>query len=125
MKEYYGTKKVKAEPSIKETTTLGSTEPNAVAPGYSVVYPDGYRSWSPKDVFEATYRESGRMDFGHALMALNEGRKVCRSLWIGASDYGYLCLFPGPVLSLVQGEVETVWEAAHEDVLAKDWRIVG
>lgn len=24
--------------------------------GYLVVYPDGYESWSPKDVFEAAYR---------------------------------------------------------------------
>lgn len=24
-------------------------------PGYMVVYPDGYESWSPKDVFEAAY----------------------------------------------------------------------
>lgn len=25
--------------------------------GYKVIYPDGYISWSPKDVFEAAYRE--------------------------------------------------------------------
>lgn len=25
--------------------------------GYTVVYPDGYRSWSPKETFEACYRE--------------------------------------------------------------------
>lgn len=24
-------------------------------PGYAVIYPDGYKSWSPKDVFEAAY----------------------------------------------------------------------
>jgi hypothetical protein len=26
-------------------------------PGYAVIYPDGYESWSPKDTFEACYRE--------------------------------------------------------------------
>lgn len=26
-------------------------------PGYRVTYPDGYISWSPKEVFEAAYRE--------------------------------------------------------------------
>jgi len=26
-------------------------------PGYLVKYPDGYVSWSPKDVFEIVYRE--------------------------------------------------------------------
>ena len=25
--------------------------------GYMVTYPDGYRSWSPKDAFETAYRE--------------------------------------------------------------------
>ena len=25
--------------------------------GYVVIYPDGYTSWCPKDVFERTYRE--------------------------------------------------------------------
>lgn len=24
-------------------------------PGYGVIYPDGYQSWSPKDVFECAY----------------------------------------------------------------------
>lgn len=26
-------------------------------PGYHVRYPDGYDSWSPKETFEAAYRE--------------------------------------------------------------------
>lgn len=25
--------------------------------GYSVIYPDGYESWCPKDSFESVYRE--------------------------------------------------------------------
>lgn len=29
------------------------------APGYGVKYPDGYTSWSPKDVFEAAYLPMG------------------------------------------------------------------
>ena len=24
--------------------------------GYAMIYPDGYRSWSPKDTFESSYR---------------------------------------------------------------------
>ncbi len=28
-------------------------------PGYTVVYPDGYTSWSPADVFEKAYIEIG------------------------------------------------------------------
>jgi len=30
--------------------------------GYIVVYPDGYQSWSPKDTFEAAYREISRAE---------------------------------------------------------------
>jgi len=26
-------------------------------PGYRVIYPDGYVSWSPKETFETAYRE--------------------------------------------------------------------
>lgn len=62
MPAYIGTKVVCAIP-MKEisflTTIKGQTiEPNTRedAPGYLVVYEDGYKSWSPKDVFERSYR---------------------------------------------------------------------
>ncbi len=45
-KLYVGAKLIRACPSVK----------NNVA-GYEVVYPDGYVSWAPKDVFENAYRE--------------------------------------------------------------------
>lgn len=44
MKQYIGIKAVQAEPCIKDGKE-----------GYKVVYADGYESWSPKDVFEASY----------------------------------------------------------------------
>ena len=31
------------------------TEERDGKPGYAVIYPDGYKSWSPKAVFEAAY----------------------------------------------------------------------
>jgi len=46
MRHYIGTKTVKAEPAINDDT---------MADGYRVLYPDGYESWSPKDVFEEAY----------------------------------------------------------------------
>lgn len=48
MKNYVGVKLIQAEPMSKEG-----------APGYRVVYPDGYESWSPKDVFEKAYMVVG------------------------------------------------------------------
>lgn len=47
MNYYMGTKLVQAEP-FKQGTGED---------GYKVVYPDGYVSWSPKDVFEAAYMQ--------------------------------------------------------------------
>ena len=41
---YLGVKRVEAYPEERDGK-----------PGYAVIYPDGYKSWSPKDVFEAAY----------------------------------------------------------------------
>ena len=54
MQTYIGTKTVKAEPALNY--------PHSDKPGYEgyrVVYPDGYESWSPKSVFEASYKMAG------------------------------------------------------------------
>ena len=45
-KVYIGTKIVKAWPEEKDGL-----------PGYAVRYEDGYKSWSPKETFERSYRE--------------------------------------------------------------------
>jgi hypothetical protein len=48
MKAYIGAKIILAEP--QERAVDGK-------PGYRVVYPDGYESWSPAATFEQAYRE--------------------------------------------------------------------
>ena len=49
MSQYYiGTKQVTAVEQEKDGK-----------PGYAVKYPDGYTSWSPKEVFEAAYLKQG------------------------------------------------------------------
>lgn len=45
MQAYIGSKIINAEPQDKDGQ-----------PGYKVVYPDNYVSWSPKAVFEEAYR---------------------------------------------------------------------
>ena len=70
MKNYIGVKIVKAKPGTmaeaqamkcgcpveaqKEIFRKSGTKDRD---GYIVKYPDGYISWSPKEVFEAAYRE--------------------------------------------------------------------
>lgn len=62
MKAYIGTKFVLGDqmsrgqfeqlyPNVLKGTNLPSED------GYLVQYADGYKSWSPKDVFERCYRE--------------------------------------------------------------------
>jgi hypothetical protein len=48
IKTYIGAKLLRAFP--RENLTDGR-------PGYVVIYPDGYESWSPKETFETCYRE--------------------------------------------------------------------
>ena len=63
MKKYIGTKQVKAEPmTYGDAYKLGLIRENAYIeeyaenPGYLVEYADGYKSWSPANVFEESYK---------------------------------------------------------------------
>ena len=73
MKKYIGTKLIEAEKAVRyympggtkitvsdseeisEETHQALAECVAAESGYRVRYPDGYESWSPKDVFEEAY----------------------------------------------------------------------
>lgn len=69
MKNYIGVKIVKARPgtmaeaqafinrsTVEVQEELLKKARKANEKGYIVMYPDGYVSWSPKDVFEKAYR---------------------------------------------------------------------
>ena len=51
---FIGVKVILAEPKPAPDDVKGNNKPGD--PGYEVQYPDGYISWSPKDVFEQAYR---------------------------------------------------------------------
>ena len=60
MKQYIGTKLIRAEPAYRIDGKIylkSGPVPRVMnrEDGYKVVYQDGYESWSPKDVFEAAY----------------------------------------------------------------------
>ena len=59
--KYIGTKEVEATPmTAKEAAQKGyRVSNNAKEYGYEVIYKDGYKSWSPKEVFDEAYRRSG------------------------------------------------------------------
>ena len=93
MKHYIGTKAVMAEPmtaSVAQGKGYRTGEHHGDAEGYEVEYEDGYRSWSPKEVFENAYREVEGLTFGQALEALKQGRKVTRKGWNGKGMFLWL-----------------------------------
>ncbi len=107
MKDYIGTKQLKAEKMLLGAYNKyrGWELPKDEDPdreGYLVIYPADnqpngkeYESWSPKEVFEASYRESGNMTFGHAIEMLKAGNKVARNGWNGKDMW--LMFVPGTV----------------------------
>lgn len=98
MKQYIGTKIVKAVPAKrywldndkKIVVTINEmvaqeviASATACDDGYKVVYPDGYASFSPKAVFEEAYRQTDNMNFGLAIEAMKKGFRVARHGWNG------------------------------------------
>lgn len=90
MKMYIGTKVIKEEPmTMKEAQKVLGRKIATLKPvtveenGYLVEYKDGYKSWSPKDVFEEAYREVGSLTFGGAIILLKNGFAVRRKGWNG------------------------------------------
>lgn len=91
LKEALGTKLIRFEPMTKmmfdfKIKGVENVSTDQAIPGYHVQYdnPDGavYDSWSPKDVFEAAYRDVEHgLDFGGALFFLKRGKGVRLPSW--------------------------------------------
>lgn len=90
MKKYIGTKELKAIPMNKEEYCQYRQwevplNENPKEEGYLVEYLDGgkpnderhlgYISWSPKDVFEKSYKENEFLTFGQAIESAKQGKK--------------------------------------------------
>ena len=102
MELYVGAKLIKAE---KAPAPRNYGEHKTGEPGYMVEYPDGYTSWSPKDVFEEAYHEAdtnfifnvnkdpnatktlGEFGFDNAIRLLKKGFKLSRKGWNGKNQY--------------------------------------
>ena len=113
MPMYIGTKLVQAEPCQR-----GGID--GIEDGYKIRYTDGYESWSPKEVFEAAYRQVDGMNFGLALEAAKMGKKIARKGWNGKDQYVVL----GRSFSyFTSGEM--IYDAYHEDIGSKALVFVG
>ena len=135
MKRYIGTKIIEAAISERQG-------PDGQF-GYDVVYPDGYKSWSPNDAFEEAYRECNAMTFGLALEAMKKEQYVQRAGWNGKGlklalvgkggcyEHGMseVSTLPYIVIIYPQDSKTTPnavvpWLASQTDMLAEDWMIV-
>lgn len=143
---YIGTKMIDARPGF-DPKGDGTQE------GYDVWYtnPDGseYKSWSPKDVFEASYRMVTGMSFGMAIEALKLGLRVGRDGWNGKGmflllvDTDYYSLMGSSSNEFTEDKIDNTvktdkfigmytagntfqpgWLASQADLLANDWCIV-
>jgi hypothetical protein len=74
--DYYGTKRILAWREDRDNE-------GKVHEGYAVQYSDGYRSWSPKHVFEEAYQPLNALSFGHAILAAESGHAIRRAGWNG------------------------------------------
>ena len=148
MKQYIGTKIIKADPAYRvdgKVFVKANIVPFGykIEDGYKVVYPDGYESWSPKDVFEASYRETSGMSFGLAIEAAKMGKRIARAGWNGKNQYVELasCIsYKNSAGEIVNVEHDAIgnkalafvgtsgvqmgWLASQADMLADDWKIV-
>ena len=152
MQKYIGTKIIEAVPAIRKGGKVyeeGWPIPKSMDPteeGYKVRYPDGYESWSPKDVFNEAYRPTDCMNFGLAIEAAKKGAKITRRGWNGKGMYLYyvpegrypartdaaksIAAEDGKVdygayiaMKTAQGNV-VPWLASQTDMLADDWEVV-
>lgn len=153
MQKYIGSKIIEAEPALRVT---GKDFTKRIQPvdqpmciddtyehGYKVIYPDGYESWSPKDVFEEAYRPTDGMSFGLALEAAKKGERIARKNWNGKNQYIELATaisYKNASGEVVNAEHDTIgnkaiafvgtsgvqmgWLASQADMLSDDWYIV-
>lgn len=130
--------------------------------GYLVEYMDGgksnmpgregYVSWSPKDVFERSYRPTSGMTFGLAIEAMKNGAKVARTGWNGKGMFislspgtkdlpaanfwnphnrdfaidngGVADVLPCFTMKTADDKILMGWLASQTDMLAEDWQII-
>jgi len=145
MKTYIGTKMLEAKPMNRGEYNLyrGWDIPgneNPADEGYLVKYQDGYESWSPKEIFEESYRDCTGMTFGIALELAKKGIKIAREGWNGKGMYLFLahgedltnCLFKDKTpkcvdsfcMKTAQDTIVVGWLASQTDMLAEDWIII-
>ena len=137
MEKYIGVKIIDAEPmNLGDYNQIRGwaipMDEDPLRDGYRVVYPDGYVSWSPKEIFEEAYRLTDGMTFGLAVEATAKGYAIERDGWNGKGMRVTRTKLYTPdniqvnndcfLLFNVDRRYNT-WIPSITDILAEDWRI--
>lgn len=95
MKNYIGTKSIKAKPmslglyyQMRGWEISSDEDPNIE--GYMIRTKEGGIGWSPKKDFERSYREINGLTFGLAIELLKQGHRVARKGWNGKNMFLFL-----------------------------------
>lgn len=144
MKTYIGIKKVKAQPMTAAEAVQYGYKVGNHKDGYEIEYPDGYKSWSPKEAFENAYHvvdDSTELSFGDVLCLIKQGATVKRKDW-GDKDISMLTesmIEKDSVVELPKGidfvdgteslivrigEYADAYTPDLDDMFANDWQIV-
>jgi len=122
MERYIGTKIIEAEP-------MSRSRGDKAEDGYKVRYPDGYESWSPKDVFEEAYRKASGVSFGLALESMKKGKGARLPKW--SEDVIIRAQFPdehskmtAPYLYVESRFGRVPWKETMIELFSDEWEIV-
>lgn len=154
---YTGNINVKAEPAwkiqhglmpavvVEKDTKIPSILDGAPKQdGYSVTMSDGNKTWVERKVFEEIFQETvPSMDFGQAIAAVREGKRIARRGWNGKNQYVELATnisykrWAGEIVNVNHDAIGSAalafvgtsgvqlgWLASQADMLADDWYIV-
>ncbi len=149
MKTVIGTKVIKSSAmSLAEYNIhRGWTQPEGEKDerGYLVEYEDGL-GWTPEAQYLATYQDTDRMTFDHALYMIKQGYRVARAGWNGKDMFIFLVdgsmfevnrppllgIFPEGTAIRYQPHIDmktadesiVPWLCSQSDILANDWMLV-
>jgi hypothetical protein len=93
---------------------------------------DGYVQWLPTKAFEAMYSPLESLNFGLALVAVKEGKRISRAGWNGKGMFVYripttvhnsTTVNEHLVIKNVNNTVST-WVPSINDVFAEDWTVI-
>lgn len=138
---YIGTKSLSAHPmtlgdynSLRGWAMPGDQDPEQA--GYLVEYApeesqvanvpgyDGYVSWSPKEIFEASYQLTTAMNFGAAFHAAKSGQKIARAGWnnhgvmVAVNNEGWFMAMSAAT------DYTDHWSPDAIDLKSSDWFVV-